>query len=91
MVLMVNSGARGTLIYEKNLMSKISCQTPFKVLNYKEKSLKPCPYTTYLIFFFFLLHTVPTVQRDHTNINMEIYMYMGIKHCAYCTYTVWMG
>jgi hypothetical protein len=24
------SEARGTLIYEKNLMSKISCQTPFK-------------------------------------------------------------
>ncbi len=24
------SGARGTLIYEKNLMSKISCQTPLK-------------------------------------------------------------
>jgi hypothetical protein len=24
------SGALGTLIYEKNLMSKISCQTPFK-------------------------------------------------------------
>ncbi len=23
------SEARGTLIYEKNLMSKISCQTPF--------------------------------------------------------------
>ncbi len=23
------SGARGTLIYEKNLKSKISCQTPF--------------------------------------------------------------
>ncbi len=30
MVLMEYSGARGTLIYEKNLMSKISCQTPFK-------------------------------------------------------------
>jgi hypothetical protein len=30
MVLMGYSGARGTLIYEKNLMSKISCQTPFK-------------------------------------------------------------
>jgi hypothetical protein len=29
MVLMGYSGARGTLIYEKNLMSKISCQTPF--------------------------------------------------------------
>jgi hypothetical protein len=25
-----NSEARGTLIYEKNLKSKISCQTPFK-------------------------------------------------------------
>jgi hypothetical protein len=24
-------GAWGTLIYEKNLMSKISCQTPFKI------------------------------------------------------------
>jgi hypothetical protein len=30
MVLMRYSGARGTLIYEKNLKSKISCQTPFK-------------------------------------------------------------
>ena len=27
---MAHSGARGTLIYEKNLKSKISCQTPFK-------------------------------------------------------------
>jgi hypothetical protein len=27
---MAYSGARGTLIYEKNLRSKISCQTPFK-------------------------------------------------------------
>ncbi len=25
------SGARGTLIYEKNLKSKVSCQTPFKL------------------------------------------------------------
>jgi hypothetical protein len=31
MVLMGYSGARGTLIYEKNLKAKISCQTPFKV------------------------------------------------------------
>ncbi len=30
MVLMGYLGARGTLIYEKNLKSKISCQTPFK-------------------------------------------------------------
>jgi hypothetical protein len=30
MVLMGYSGARGTLIYENNPMSKISCQTPFK-------------------------------------------------------------
>jgi hypothetical protein len=28
------SGARGTLIYEKNLKSKISCQAPFKRLFY---------------------------------------------------------
>jgi hypothetical protein len=27
---MAYSGARGTLIYEKNLKSKISCKTPFK-------------------------------------------------------------
>ncbi len=27
---MAYSGAMGTLIYEKNLRSKISCQTPFK-------------------------------------------------------------
>jgi hypothetical protein len=37
MVLMGYSGARGTLIYEKNLMSKISCQTPFKIRNSPEK------------------------------------------------------
>ncbi len=32
MVPMGYSGARGTLIYEKNLKSEISCQTPFKVM-----------------------------------------------------------
>jgi hypothetical protein len=30
MILMGYSGAQGTLIYEKNLKSKILCQTPFK-------------------------------------------------------------
>ncbi len=30
MIPMRYSEARGTLIYEKNLKSKISCQTPFK-------------------------------------------------------------
>jgi hypothetical protein len=30
MILMEYSGARGTLIHEKKLKSKISCQTPFK-------------------------------------------------------------
>jgi hypothetical protein len=29
--ILTDSGARGTLFYEKNLMSKISCQTPFKM------------------------------------------------------------
>ncbi len=38
MILLGYSGAQGTLIYEKNLQSKISCQTPFKFLN-KESSL----------------------------------------------------
>ncbi len=39
------SGARGTLIYEKNLMSKISCMTPIKCLSlspsYKSWSALP--------------------------------------------------
>jgi hypothetical protein len=30
--MVIKGGARGTLIYEKNLMSKISCQTPFNVV-----------------------------------------------------------
>jgi hypothetical protein len=38
MILLGYSEAQGTLIYEKNLKSKISCQTPFKFLN-KESSL----------------------------------------------------
>ncbi len=29
-------GARGTLIHEKNLKSKISCQTAFKLVKYKD-------------------------------------------------------
>ncbi len=32
MILMGYSGAQETLIYEKNLKSKILCQTPFKAL-----------------------------------------------------------
>jgi hypothetical protein len=39
MVLMEYSGARGILIYEKNLKAKISCQTSFK-----EKNLKKTAY-----------------------------------------------
>ncbi len=36
------SGARGTLIYEKNLMSKISCQTPnAKTLSWKKANKWP--------------------------------------------------
>jgi hypothetical protein len=31
MVLLGYSGARGTLIYEKKLKPKISCQTPFNI------------------------------------------------------------
>ncbi len=42
MVLMGYSGARGTLIYEKNLKAKISYQTPFK---YKGKYSNSYYYT----------------------------------------------
>ncbi len=35
------SEARGTLIYEKNLKSKISCQTPFKMLRSHQGIFKP--------------------------------------------------
>jgi hypothetical protein len=38
MVLMGYSGAQGTLIYEKNLMSKISCQTPFQFVHVSFKN-----------------------------------------------------
>jgi hypothetical protein len=34
------SEARGTLIYEKNLKSKISCQTPFKDLFLQNRQTK---------------------------------------------------
>ncbi len=37
MVLMIFSGARGTLIYEKNLKSKFSSQTPFKIIPFAAK------------------------------------------------------
>jgi hypothetical protein len=53
MVLMGYSGARGTLIYEKNLKAKISCQTPvkyFPVLSpFVFKVCKKCKYDP--IFF----------------------------------------
>jgi hypothetical protein len=37
MILTEYSGARGTLIHEKKLKSKISCQTPFKGIVYSQK------------------------------------------------------
>jgi hypothetical protein len=44
MVLMGSSGARGTLIDEKNLMSKISCQTPFNLmLSFTTQALQDPP------------------------------------------------
>ncbi len=40
MVLMGYSGARGTLICEKNMKSKISCQTPFNNFKVDELSFE---------------------------------------------------
>ncbi len=53
-------GAWGTLIHEKNLKSKISCQTPYKKINIKVlaylqaylPSLFKCLLTVLLFFFF---------------------------------------
>jgi hypothetical protein len=41
MILMDYSGARGTLIHEKKMRSKISCQTPFKgIVQPQKKGVK---------------------------------------------------
>ncbi len=43
-------GAWGTLIHEKNLKSKISCQTPFKLLNLCCNELKLITYLAASVF-----------------------------------------
>ncbi len=40
------SGARGTLIYEKNLEAKISCQTPFNCRKYNSHTRTYCKLKT---------------------------------------------
>ncbi len=40
MIIMVYLGVGGTLIYEKNLKSKISCQTPFKYFQAQKRLCK---------------------------------------------------
>ncbi len=59
-------GARGTLIYEKNLKAKISCQTPFKLLNtFKGSGFfhKICQSFEYLMAYRLILHLhPPTLQ-----------------------------
>ncbi len=54
-------GAWGTLIHEKNLKSKISCQTPFKVLTFSEDFFnKQNVQDTKAIPSIFLKKCVPT-------------------------------
>jgi hypothetical protein len=52
MVQMGYSGARGTLIYEKNLMSKISCQTPFKNKPQVKDHFLECFISIFLMYRF---------------------------------------
>jgi hypothetical protein len=59
MVLMGYSGAQGTLrtlIYEKNLKAKISCQTPFQLSQLNEVAIGPPDWTRFQ-------PTVHTVSR----------------------------
>ncbi len=50
MIMMRYSEARGTLIYEKNLKPKISCQTPFKYFLFAAPFQTKCTlYTSHLV------------------------------------------
>jgi hypothetical protein len=61
MILMGYSGAQGTLIYEKNLKSKISCQTPFNLLEEIDQSFESqAPKWTY----YYLLYSTYKVSRS---------------------------
>jgi hypothetical protein len=57
-------GAWGTLIHEKNLKSKISCQTPFKKLD------EICP----VIFVHFLKKFKPLYETEQLLSSRSLYM-----------------
>ncbi len=85
MVLMGYSGARGTLIYKKNLISKISCQTPFKGVLTGVR----CTKSSRVLF----LHrrppswtTLVLYPRAVFIFNEPAYSLMSILACKYCTY-----
>jgi hypothetical protein len=70
MVLIGYSGARGTLIYEKKLLSKISCQSPFKyqLFDLHYEFFQECPFSftgslQSCIFFLHLLHSLSAVEE----------------------------
>ncbi len=62
MVLMVYSGARGTLIYEKNLMSKISCLLPI-FRNYLLFTLDFLSIYIFLLFIALILSIIAFIIR----------------------------
>ncbi len=71
------SGARGTLIHEKKLRSKISCQTPFKQDRLRKKNIfilegfrdnsKPCLDSMDVIMAFNLGISLRNVQWQIKN------------------------
>ncbi len=81
------SEARGTLIYEKNLKSKISCQTPFNVSRNLSKSW--CMFSSRLlkkyIFTLFILCTLTFYILWYIFLNNLEFSTNFLKYCGYST------
>jgi hypothetical protein len=78
------SGARGTLIYEKNLKSKISCQTPCtcSIFQLHEccQYVAPCFSNIYAVVYNYVF---PKVARPECNFSSEniffVYFFGGLE------------
>jgi hypothetical protein len=83
---MVYFGARGTLIHEKNLKSKISCQTPLNVDPKTGSSLqKLCGPVAATLFVY--LPTYPVCLPTYLfELDFPGYssLYLGMWLCPYC-------
>jgi hypothetical protein len=76
---MVYSGARGTLIYEKNLKSKFSCQTPFKVCsNFLKFLIKR--FLVQVLTLILLENKVLIQSRDLNALSLSV---LALTHLLY--------